>query len=124
MLNNSFYSILKKEKKGNELYYKVKLNSKHPIYKGHFPEMPATPGVCQVAIIKECLEDSFNKELFLRESGNIKFVRLNTPEEENELNVIISYIMSNNDIYKITAKITDNQENIILKLKGEFGEQL
>ena len=30
----------------------VELNPQHPVYKGHFPDMPVAPGVCNIQIIR------------------------------------------------------------------------
>lgn len=124
MLKGDFYTIINKEEGDGEFIYKIKLNSKHSIYQGHFPDVPVTPGVCQVAIVKECLEDGLKKNLFLKSSRDIKFTGLNNPKEADELIVKISYSIQNDSFYKVTAIILDNRENIILKLRGEFSGQL
>ena len=124
MLKNDFYTILSKEKGDGEFIYNIKLNSKHSIYQGHFPDVPVTPGVCQIAIVKECLEDGLKKDLFLKNSRDIKFTGMNNPKEADELIVKISYSLHDNSLYKVTATISDNKENIVLKLRGEFSDQL
>ncbi len=124
MLKDDFYTIINKEEGDREFIYKVKLNSKHSIYNGHFPEIPVTPGVCQVAIVKECLEDGLNKKLFLTNAKDIKFAGLNNPKESDELRIKISYTLMDDGSYKVGATIVDSLENTILKLRGEFSDQL
>lgn len=124
MLKGDFYRILNKEHTDGEFVYKIKLNPSHPVYEGHFPDVPVTPGVCQVAIVKECLEDGLNKTLFLKSSKDIKFAGLNNPGEKDELIIKISYSLQEDGLYKVNATIVDDQENMVLKLRGEFGDQL
>ncbi len=124
MLKGDFYTVLKKEHGEGELLYNIKLNSEHPIYSGHFPDVPVTPGVCQVEIIKECLEDGLKKKLFLKSSKDIKFAGLNNPKEKDELLVKITYSLQDNDLIKVNATLVDNQENVVLKLRGEFCDQI
>ncbi len=124
MLQGDFYTILNKQVGDSEFIYNIKLNSNHSIYRGHFPETPVTPGVCQVAIVKECLEDGLKKKLFLKNAKNIKFAGLNNPEENDKLLVRISFSRQESDLYKVNASIVDENENIILKLRGEYSGRL
>ncbi len=124
MFKENFYSIIQKEDRDGELLYRIKLNSDHAIYKGHFPGLPVTPGVCQLAIVKECLEESLGKSLFLKSSKDIKFARLNNPDDNDKLLVRINFSRQENDVYKVNATIVDDKENVILKLRGEFSDRL
>ncbi len=124
MLQGDFYTILDKQAGDGEFIYNIKLNSHHLIYRGHFPGTPVTPGVCQVTIVKECLEDGLKKKLFLKSAKNIKFAGLNNPEENDKLLVRISFSRQENDLYKVNASIVDEKENVILKLRGEYSDRL
>ncbi len=43
-------------KKNNEIIIAdISFNPEHNIYKGHFPGLPITPGVCQVKWVKDVI---------------------------------------------------------------------
>jgi len=119
MLKGNFYSIIQKKEIENELYYWIKLNENHEIYKGHFPEVSVTPGVCQVTIIKECLEEKLKKKISLISAREIKFPNLNNPKENSEILVKIVYDLQEDDTFKVLASISA-ENSIFLKLKGEY----
>ena len=54
----------------NSLSILIRLNAKHSIYEGHFPEQPITPGVVQLAIIKELLAEHLQVKLALLKVNN------------------------------------------------------
>ena len=43
----------------------ILFNANHPIFKGHFEQMPVVPGVCQTQLIKEILQEEIKKNLIL-----------------------------------------------------------
>ena len=75
-LKNDFYTV--KETASpleNSVKGLIELNAAHIIYKGHFPEMPVVPGVLQIQIIKELLEDHLNKKINASVADNIFSVK-------------------------------------------------
>ena len=72
-LLNDFYTIESKQKtEAGGIMTNITLNTEHPIFKGHFEQMPVVPGVCQTQIIKEILQQELNKDLLLTKGDNIK----------------------------------------------------
>lgn len=63
----------------------IRLNPAHPVYKGHFGEIPVAPGVCLVQIIKEILINKLNRDMILLNGDNIKFLSPINPAETPEL---------------------------------------
>ena len=57
LLENFYTEISSTFSTENQLDFKctIHLYAEHPIYKGHFPQIPIAPGVCLVQIIKEIL---------------------------------------------------------------------
>ena len=69
----------------------IELNSSHIIYKGHFPGHPVTPGVIQMQIVHELLEDHFSMKLKLIAVSQCKFLKILNPEETSRLVVKIEF---------------------------------
>ena len=99
----------------------VTLNAEHPIYKGHFPEVPVAPGVTLVQLIQELVEKKANTKLFLREGSNIKFLAMVNPQIENVLK--ISYTFIRKEKFLDTTATISGKENIYVKFKGTFETQ-
>ncbi len=97
MLLNDFFEISnisteKEIKEGlkAEFTATIKLNPNHPIYSGHFPNNPVTPGVCLIQIVRETTE-LFMKEKFLLSSvSNIKFLIPVKPDITPELSLKVT----------------------------------
>lgn len=116
MLLKDFFDIMELESLENKLNAKIKLNSKHRIYKGHFPSNPVTPGVVQIQMVKEILEYFFKKELKLISVSRCKFLRILNPNEnpvvtfqmeisnlENKIKVSATGEINGNSFFKMNA---------------------
>lgn len=81
---NKLFSITEKKLKPDSGNFRLRLNASHPIYRGHFPDNPVTPGVCSMEIFKELVQHSFPGCGRLAEVKSVKFLNfinpLNTPE--------------------------------------------
>lgn len=106
-LNRNLYNIIDKETVGEVTTYTITLIPSCIIYAAHFPEMPITPGVCQIQMIKELLEDFLNLTLMIAGVKNAKFVSVLTPES-NLIKVFLSKIKQEDNQYKVQAVIADN----------------
>mgnify|MGYP000226704251 CR=1 FL=1 len=63
---------------------KVEINADHPLFEGHFPGQPVTPGVLQLQMVKELLEEGLNKSLELSTIGRCRFLAIWNPSEHKE----------------------------------------
>ena len=113
-LNKKLYNIINKETFGEETIYTISLIPSCVIYAAHFPEMPITPGVCQIQIVKELLEDCLNKTLAIQGVKNAKFLSVLSPEN-NSVKVILSKIKLEDNQYRAQAVIAD-ERNTYAKL--------
>lgn len=106
---------------GSELHFSIiaRLNAEHPIFKGHFPDNPIVPGVCQVQMVKELVEKALNHSVRLYESDNIKFLSMINPLEFTsiEFDIRIKTIADNQ--FATVANIGSGT-SIFLKFKGKF----
>ncbi len=118
-LLNDFYTVdLIEKPKENKLLANIQLNVEHPIFKGHFEQMPVVPGVCQTQIIKELLQQELNKNLVLTNGNNIKFTGMIIPNQNSKINVELTYIEVENK-YVVDAKLFF-ENTIFTKFKGTF----
>ncbi len=97
----------------------IVLNSAHPIFKGHFPNLPVVPGVCMVQFVKEIAEKQFQQKLFLSSASNIKFLSVLNPEVHPRVNVEIQWMQSINSEYAIESKLFFG-EITFFKMKANF----
>lgn len=124
MLKNDFYTV-RENKSGaseHEFCSVIELNVNHTIYKGHFPEMPVVPGVCQVQIIKELLEEKIGKPLRMITGDNIKFTGMIIPTQNAVINIDMSYQDKEDNVIGAEAKLFFGN-TIFTKFKGTFKPQ-
>lgn len=109
-------------KRGEELIdVSISINEGHPIYRGHFPRKPITPGVCQILMIREILETERKIPLRMSFAKQIKFTAIHEPGVDPEIDATITF-SQRDDILAVSAKLHKN-EIVFLKFKGEFKEQ-
>jgi 3-hydroxyacyl-[acyl-carrier-protein] dehydratase len=118
-LLNDFYTIENQTfLSDGKITATILFNANHPIFKGHFEQMPVVPGVCQTQLIKEILQEEINKNFVLSKGTNIKFTGMIVPKEHPKVFVEITH-KSENDVYKVDAKLFFDTL-IFTKFKGEF----
>ncbi len=81
MLHESLYTYQIISSLPEEMTYQVRLNEKHPLYQGHFPEHPVTPGVVWGEMVTELLGLKIGRRLNLSELRQIKFLAMHDPRE-------------------------------------------
>lgn len=106
MLIKDFYKINNLTSDESEVIARIKLNPNHEVYKDHFPGQAVVPGVIQLQIVKEILEKLFNKNLFMGNITQVKYLNPITPVEVPELNISITYKNDNAGILKTNVLIS------------------
>lgn len=96
----------------------IRLNAQHPIFKGHFEQVPIAPGVCLTQIIKEILMVKYEQELVMTQGDNIKFLAMINPNETPELNISFSVKPTENGL-DANAVYSHNGTSYV-KFKGKF----
>lgn len=96
----------------------IRLHPEHPIYQGHFEQLPIAPGVCLVQIVKEILMDKLRKELTLTSGDNIKFLAMINPKETPGLSISFSVKNAGNSL-EVSATYSHNGTPYV-KFKGKF----
>lgn len=111
MLIKEFYKIINLASIESEVKATIKLNTNHEVYKGHFPGQAVVPGVIQLQIVKEILENHLSKNLFMGNITQVKYLVPITPVEVPELHISITY--KNDDEGNLKSNILISFEEII-----------
>ena len=120
MLKDNFFTIKNIFKETVQQYQiEMDLNPQHPIYDGHFPGTPVVPGVCQIGMVKEVLEEILERSLYLSESKNIKFTNPIDPRQTTSLVLKLEFEEKNKNIWTKASLLA--QEEVCLKFSGVFG---
>lgn len=119
MLLNDFYTILTSSKEEDVVTATVEFNSSHAIFKGHFPQTPVVPGVCQTQMLSEVLNTFLEKKVQLKKATNIKFLNFVSPNHTPKLNLHIKIDKGENEVLTVTAHYVWEQLTFF-KFKGEF----
>lgn len=80
MVLADFYNILDRQvREDGKHLLEIRIHPDHPIFSGHFPGRPVTPGVCMLQIIKNTAEDILQAKIHMRSAKNIRFYAIIDP---------------------------------------------
>ncbi len=122
MLLDTFFTYQLIEKKEEFLSVSLQLNTQHDIYKGHFPQMPVTPGVCQVQMLKEIMELELGRSYLMESAKDIKFINMINPNEVSNLQLDIEYKNIHDKTIQVSAVILKNEIKYF-KIRAKFCEK-
>ncbi|WP_346235940.1 3-hydroxyacyl-ACP dehydratase [Niabella insulamsoli] len=118
MLVEQLYEITQFNSDSKALSATLSINAAHPIFEGHFPNQPVLPGVCQVQIVKELLEQAVQKKLQLSAAAQCKFLQMVDPRSINNIEVNIKYDLDEKEV--ACNAVLQSEEKIFLKMNGTF----
>lgn len=118
MLINDLYTYKLMSHKDQHIEAILQVNAGSVIFDGHFPELPVTPGVCQVLMIKEVLQEALGFPLQLSSAKYIKFTAVHQPDKSQSMDVQISYSLEEGLI--LVDGLLIKGQTRYLKFKGEF----
>lgn len=112
---NALYTIVKQNQ--NAIY--LHLKKEHPVYQGHFPGNPITPGVLTLQMIRECVSNAIGKNLRYHTIKKCRFLGLVKPE--NDLKLTFS-TTETNGIVTVNALLSnaENDDDVRLELESEM----
>ncbi len=119
MLVEHYYSILDKQTQEQSTVFTVALHADSPVYAGHFPNEPISPGVCNIQLIKECAETVTGHLLRLRSMQQCRFMHLITPLLYPQVEVRITLLNTSDNGVKLRGTIGSANE-IFIELRSEF----
>lgn len=108
-LKNSFYKVLSQKEEGDKYCCRIELQPEHIIFKAHFPGSPIVPGVCQVHIVGELLEEKLGRHVFLSEVKNIKYLSVMSPSTQTVYDVTFQKIQPAEDSCKVVVVYTADE---------------
>ena len=105
LLQDSLYSIVRKENTEKGAKYWLSLNNLHFIYKAHFPGQPITPGVCVIQIGLELASNYLSRNMEIDKVNNVKFLSVLSPHE-----------VHGNVIYELTKIIEEEPDRLKVQM--------
>jgi len=97
--------------------FNIILNPDHLIYKAHFPGQPVTPGVCILQMLRELLSVEMDKQLFIKNIKNAKFISMMSPVTDSRVSVMFSSVTPEEGGIKAQGVVTRRDESDQLFLK-------
>lgn len=86
ILKNNLYTINRTiETSETRVRLGMTLNPDHPIFIGHFPGFPITPGAAMVEMVKEQVSEYLGQGLRLVTAKQVKFLEMMAPDDTAEL---------------------------------------
>jgi 3-hydroxyacyl-[acyl-carrier-protein] dehydratase len=119
ILLDHFYKIDSLQAEGNSINASVTFDIDHPIFRGHFPDMPIVPGVCQTQMLSEVISQALGSDLHLRSAASIKFLSIVDPTQNLSLDMTITSVKNEDGSYNVSAQYK-SRETIFFKFKGVF----
>lgn len=119
MLLGSFYNIKELVREGQTFRVKVDFNAAHEIFKGHFPDLPVVPGVCQTQMLLEILNHALARPIEMKLAHHIKFLALLNPTKVSELTCDIKIDKEEGEKLFVSASYFTPEE-MFFRFKGEF----
>ena len=101
MFLNNLYSISEITSGPQSISAVIILDPLHEIFKGHFPGAPVTPGVVQLQIVKELLEQHLERNLRMKTMRVCKFLQVINPEETPGIRIDIKFTVG--EVIDVTA---------------------
>lgn len=109
MFLDTLFHIDSEQISDNQADFTVRLNPSHPIYKGHFPNDPITPGVCVVQIAIDLFTHLRRQEYILSQAKNIKFIQIIRPHEYEQVEYRLSWEPLDDGNYTVKVVVAHNE---------------
>ena len=117
MLQDTYYTIVSRTDTAEESLFEIQMLGSHPVYQGHFPGNPVSPGVCNMQMIKELAEQLIGHEVMLDYVKQYRLMEVLSPQKTPQLSIHVS-VEASEDAYTIRAAayVADTQA---IDFKGE-----
>ncbi|MFH2130718.1 MAG: hypothetical protein ABIK68_10130 [bacterium] len=120
MLKDTFYKVSRVTEKNEQgARLGIRLNPDHPVFQGHFPGNPVTPGVCLIQMLKEIVSDHLQQGVLLTEARQIKFLNILVPDRTVELDLEMTLEPSGSTGVSVKA-IISHADRSYFKFSGSF----
>lgn len=109
MLIKDFYNQIICNQEDKIINCSIKLNPNHEVYKGHFPQQSVVPGVIQLQIAKELLEEKMKLTLLMDDIVQVKYLNPIIPEGNTVLKFEIILKENNLSVIKTNINIATDE---------------
>ncbi|MBQ7443964.1 MAG: hypothetical protein IJS59_08905 [Bacteroidaceae bacterium] len=96
-LYDSFYVMHVMHAGATGARFVVHLNPDHEIFAAHFPGNPITPGVCQIAMVRELATRYTRLHLTLHHIASIKYQNLLKPDGQSLVTISLDNVHADED---------------------------
>ncbi len=119
MLVDHLYSIEQTTWEQSIIRSRLLVNAAHPVFKGHFPDVPVLPGVCMIQCVKELIETSLQVKSSIDKADMIKFLSMLNPVESNVIDaeIVIRERTETGLVFQASLK---NADRFLLKYSGSL----
>ncbi|MDR1336648.1 MAG: beta-hydroxyacyl-ACP dehydratase [Tannerella sp.] len=100
-----YYTVNSQRTEGDTSVFEVSLNPASAVYRGHFPDMPVAPGVCNIQMIKECVERLTGRALRMNCLVRCRLTTLLTPQQHPDLQVRIQLLENSDTLVRAQTAI-------------------
>lgn len=112
---HTLYEILEE----NEHQFLLRMEQGHPVYRGHFPGNPITPGVLTLQMIRECLSRKIGRTLHYSSIKNCRFADMIKPGDH--LRLTFSTETDGENVHlRADLNGADETDNLRLSLDAEL----
>lgn len=119
MLLNNFYYLDSLQVTDTVVKADIRIETDHPILKGHFPQQAVVPGVCMMDMLQEILTKAFNQAFELKSASVIKFLTLFAPPQFTQASWDIQCVASADHLYSVSATLQQDAQ-VFMKFKGIY----
>ncbi len=118
MLTNYFTLLDQQPQQDSSILFTVKLNPDCEVYEGHFPGNPVCPGVCNLQMLKECIEHYTGKTLIISDIKQCRYTAVISPLTQSVLNFKAMIAEAENG-YAVQGTVYD-ERNIYIDIKFQL----
>ncbi|MGM9805894.1 MAG: beta-hydroxyacyl-ACP dehydratase [Candidatus Aphodosoma sp.] len=90
MLQNTYFTVLERVDNADNTVFTVRLEKGHPVYAGHFPGDPVSPGVCNLQMVKECAEIVAGRSLTFSNISQYRLMEVVSPFKQDLLQITVA----------------------------------
>lgn len=90
MLLNEYFTVIDREVNGDNTVFTIRMEKDHPVYQGHFPGNPVSPGVCNLQMIKECVEIVAGEKLTFTNISQYRLMEVVSPFRQQILKLSVA----------------------------------
>lgn len=118
MLKDSYFKILSQQTDGADTQFEVEMLASHPVYEGHFPGKPVSPGVCNMQMLKECAETLIGREMMLNFVKQYRMMAVMSPQATPQVQIRMN-LAETEEGYTLSASVWMGEQQLI-DFKGQL----